>query len=154
MEGGRRLEATSHVTKLVTNSKVHKEPIVIVDGGALRPRPNEGYMSVNWLEYDGDNDLKTCLQKIILILEKKLNVKDNHWLPVINVKKAIDRIKTGTSDNRLMQFLYKPEFKPDFKWDDPSHSGVYGYSHSHEDALIGDLMAEVVEPLHKAKDYK
>ena len=87
------------------------------------------------------------------IIEKKLTVK-NHLLPVINVKKAIDYIKAKDPDKSIIQFLYKPEFKPKSKWDDPSHSGVFGYSHSHKDALIGDLMAQVVESLHKAKDYK
>lgn len=150
MEDGQPLEAASHVTKLVKNIHVHEGEIA--DGEALRPRPDEEYMSVNWLEYDGDNDLKTCLQKIICILKKKMNVKNNHWLPVVNVKKAIEYIKAESPDKRKIQFLYKPEFKPKFKWDDPSHSGVYGYSY--EDAMIGDLMMDVVESLEKAKDYK
>lgn len=153
MKDGDPLEPTSHVTKLVKDTQVHKEPIVIVDGTELIPRKTEEYMSVNWLEYDGDSELDTCLKKIIKIYGKKMKVT-NHWLPVINVKKAIDYIKTETEENRIIQFLYKPEFKPKSKWDDPSHSGVFGYSHSHKDALIGDLMAQVVESLHKAKDYK
>ena len=88
MKDGDPLEPTSHVTKLVKDTQVHKEPIVIVDGTELIPRKTEEYMSVNWLEYDGDSELDTCLKKIIKIYGKKMKVT-NHWLPVINVKKAI-----------------------------------------------------------------
>ena len=154
MEDGDPIEPASHVTKLVKNSKVYKSAEGnIVDGTELIPRPSEEYMSVNWLEYDGDMDIDVCLMKIMAIYEKKFTVT-NHRLPVINVKKAIDYVKAESPDKRSIQFLYKPEFKPESKWDDPSHSGVYGYSHSHEDALIGDLIAQVVESLHTAKDYK
>ena len=152
MEDGDPIEPASHVTKLVKNSKVHKSAEGnIVDGSELIPRPNEEYMSVNWLEYDGDKDFDTCLKKIMAIYEKKMSVT-SQWLPVLNVKKAIDYIKAGTVDKRILEFLYKPEFKSECGYDDPSHSGVYGFTC--EDELIGDLMMDIVEPLQKAKNFR
>lgn len=153
MNDGDPLDSASKVTKIVPNSKAHNG--TKVDGCVLRPRKNEEYMSVNWLEYDGDKDLETCLTKImnIYLLEKRMNVKDNNWLPVINVQKAIEIVRAELS--KAMKVLYKPELQPAYSYNDPSHSGAYGYSGvDHEDALIGDLISEVVESLHKAKDYK
>ena len=154
MNDGDPLDPASHVTKLVKGSKVHDG--VRVDGVEFIPRPTDEYMSVNWLEYEGDSNLDTCLKKIMnnYLYEKGMNVKNTNWLPVINVKKAIEYVKARSSD-RILKFLYKPELKPEYPYDDPSHSGVYGYSPiDHENAMIGDLLSDVVGSLRKAKDFK
>jgi hypothetical protein len=45
--------------------------------------------------------------------------------------------------------------QPEYPYDDPSHSGVYDYpTIDHEKAMIGDLLSDVVESLHKAEDFK
>lgn len=153
MNDGDPLNSASHVTKIVSISKVHDG--TRVDGGALIPRPTEEYLSVNWLEYEGDNDLEVCLKKIMHIYthEKSMNIKKSNRLPVINIKKAIEYVKAALPD-RTLRVLYKPELKPEYSYNDPSHSGAYGYSpEDHEDAMIGELISDVVESLHTAEDY-
>ena len=149
---GDPLPLSSHVTKLVKNSQIHiNGEEKVVDGLALIPRSIENYLSVNWLEFNGNQGFEVCLQKILEIYRAKREVRNNQWLPVINTKKAIDYIKNESEDQRVLRILYKPEMPPAFSYEDPSHSGVYGYSH--EDALIGDLLCEVVESLTQVKDF-
>ncbi len=143
------LPPTSHITKLVKKSLVHNGGKI--DGKALLPRPKEDYMSVNWLEYDGNTDLEVCVQNIINIYKDKLKVKKNDRLPIINVQRAIEYVKAETDDRRKIQILYKPELKPDHTYGDPSHSGVYGYSH--EDVIIGELLTDIVQQVHRAENF-
>jgi len=131
----------SHITRHLYNRQVHFTNTnggkAFPDGSAFMLRQGESYLSVNWIEFEGCSDINEGLCQILEFLRNKRTVKNNDWLPVINVKQVIEHILNESEDNRLLKILYEPSHN------DPSHSGIYGYTH--KDAMIGDLIAEAVD---------
>jgi hypothetical protein len=63
---------------------------------------------------------------------------------VLNVRTVINYVRENGPDNRVLSVLHEPEE------DDPSHSGIYGYGF--EDDWVADLIAEVVQEIHPARE--
>src|SRR5690606_21147980 len=132
---------TDHVCRLCGQTKCSDgQPL----GVAFLPRPDDKYLSTNWLEWTGEAS-RTDQLRIIRqhLTDKGMNLPANGCLAVLHVQTVIDHVRSRASDARVLAVHHEPERL------DPSHSGVYGYTA--EDQLIADLIAQVVQEVHKAQ---
>ena len=103
---------------------------------AFELRPSEDYLSVNWLEFLDDSDLKAAVAQVRTVFrEKGYTVKPNGRfvaLGVGEVKAAVAAI-TGTArvERRRLD-------------DDESHCGVFGYTT--DDFAVAVEIAALVDP--------
>lgn len=105
-------------------------------------RPDEEFLSVNWLEYFG---LKDCQEQMSQVRQNiRLNLTPRAKFAVLNVGNVINYVRENGPDNRALSVFHEPEE------DDPSHSGIHGYGF--EDDWVADLIAEVVQETHPAKE--
>ena len=104
---------------------------------AFELRPGEAYLSTNWLEYFHDHDRRTQIAGVRQALtDKGFQVRRAARFAVLNVGAAV----AACSDklNLAIQFVALGESH------DPSHTGIYGYTTSHD--LAAATLAESVSP--------
>lgn len=102
-------------------------------------RPNEEFLSVNWLECFDLQDREAQITQVRQVI--RLTLQATAKIAVLNVGGIIDRVHRNS--DRVLAVLHEPE------QDDPSHSGIHGYRH--EDHLVADLIAEEVRGTYPAK---
>lgn len=100
-------------------------------------KPDEKFLSVNWLEYFDTQDQQAQITQVRQVIRLKLGAKAK--FAVLNVAKVVDYVKENGPDNRVLAVLHEPEE------DNPSHSGIHGYRP--EDDWVADLIAEVIEEI-------
>ena len=110
------------------------------NGTALMPRGDE-CLSVNWLEYFDLPDQEAQIAQVRQVIG--IGVAAKGKFAVLNVGEVIDYVRENDPDNRVLDILHEPEEN------DPSHSGICGYSH--DDYLVGDLIAEIVRGTYPAR---
>jgi hypothetical protein len=108
-------------------------------GASFMLRPDEEFLSVNWMEYFGDIGQDAQINKICESIE--LSLAASGLFAVLNVGEIIDQIQKNSE--KQLAVLYEPTSG------DPSHSGVYGYGY--EDDLVADLIAEFVLKTYPSK---
>jgi hypothetical protein len=115
----------------------------------LRPanmqRPADEYLSTNWLEciaVPSRADQLTVIRQHLTNKGRKLTA--NGRLAVLHLQTVIDHVRLSAPDARKLAAHHEPILPTD-----PSHSGIYGYTA--DDQLIADLIAQVVQEVHKAK---
>ena len=102
-------------------------------------KPDEGYLSVNWLEYFGDIGRAEQLAEIRRHIS--LSLASSGKLAILNVKKTLEYVSDSGMAN--LSILHEPTSR------DPSHSGIHGYTY--EDDLIAGLLTEVVQENNPAQ---
>lgn len=111
-------------------------------GASFMLRTDDEFLSVNWLEYFG---LKDCQEQMSQVRQNiRLNLAPRAKFAVLNVGNVINYVRENGPDNRVLSVLHEPEE------DDPSHSGIHGYGF--EDDWVADLIAEVVQEIHPARE--
>ena len=107
------------------------------DAFLLRAEKNELYLSTNWLEYFDPNDRQTQISSVIQSLQRKgRTVKRSESFSVINVGEATIQCKR--------QYKLTIFFRNLNELNDPSHSGIYGYTK--HNAKVALLLARLVSP--------
>ncbi len=84
---------------------------------AFRLRPNEEYLSVNWLEHFGASDLNTaivCLREVFL--NKPYRLQSKARFAVLNVEAVKNAVREATKS--------EPSIKHLPSRNDPSHAGI------------------------------
>ena len=104
--------------------------------------PGHDFLSVNWLEYFDLPDQQAQLTQVRQNI--RLNLAPRAKFAVLNVGNVINYVRENGPDNRALSVFHEPEE------DDPSHSGIHGYGF--EDDWVADLIAEVVQETHPAKE--
>jgi len=117
-----------------------------VTGTAFRPRQVDEYLSVNWLEFFHLADQQDEIREVRKVLSSKLTLGAKAKIAVLNVGKTIKYVRTKSPDARNLSVLHEP------KEDDPSHSGIYRFQH--DDHLIADLIAEMVQETYPAREIE
>ncbi len=110
-------------------------------GASFILKPDEEFLSVNWLEYFDVPDQQAQITQVRQVIRLNLGAKAK--FAVLNVAKVVDYVKENGPDNRVLAVLHEPEE------DDPSHSGIHGYRL--EDDWVADLIAEVIEEIYPAR---
>ena len=136
---GDRLPDKDHISRYCKfTSLVNDQP----SRASFMLRPDEEFLSVNWLEYFG---LKDCQEQMSQVRQNiTLNLTPRAKFAVLNVGNVINYVRENGPDNRALSVFHEPEE------DDPSHSGIHGYGF--EDDWVADLIAEVVQETHPAKE--
>lgn len=133
-----------HVSRYVKYTHIAKNGRVL--GKAFRLRENENSLSVNWLEFFDLRDKKAEVQKIReAFADKGRGVGTKAKFVVLNVGEMREYVQQESDDNRILSVLHDPQDN------DLSHSGIYNMRH--DDPIIGDLIAELVneEQIYPAK---
>jgi hypothetical protein len=132
-----------HVARLC---KPTQAPEGQIQPTAFMLRPEEEYLSVNWLEILNcscrDSEINGLRQ---LYSRKFLSVGAGARITVLNVGEICEKVRTVSPDNRELKVLHKPELladDPSLKVDDLSHSGIYNLNEDNH--LIAELIVEEV----------
>ena len=102
--------------------------------GAFQPRVGEDYLSVNWLEFFGANDLATAVDEMREVFGASFDLRASGRFAVLNVGDAALRVLEDTG------YAVRAEHLPTD--DNSSHAGIVGYSH--DDAEVARTLAEMV----------
>ena len=105
--------------------------------GAFRLRPNEEYLSANWLEYFHDSDRPAQLAGVRQALAGKgFRMSRAARFAVLNVAGAVSRCQELL--DTPIRFVALGDTR------DPSHTGIYGYGSGNPAVAAG--LAAVVSP--------
>jgi hypothetical protein len=140
---GPEIPGTDHVCRLCGATKCDEDGRPV--GDAFMLRPAEAYLSTNWLEGIGAParaDQRATVRRHLA--DKGMNLSANARLAVLHLHTVIEHVRSWSPDARVITAHHEPEPL------DPSHSGLYGYTA--DDQLIADLIAQVVEEVHKARE--
>lgn len=106
-----------HVSRYCKPSTVEGD---IVMASAFQLKPDEEYLSVNWLEYFGLQDVEQAIQRVRLAFQQKgYDVRKNGRFAVLSVDE-VSRVIRQTF-NRSLTIEHRPTCR------DPSHAGISGY---------------------------
>lgn len=140
---GPNIPASNHVSRLCGVARCDDDGRP--RGAAFMLRPNEPYLSVNWLEQTGASSREQQLAIVRKHLANKgMKLPEKGRLAMLHLQIVFDQVEMGTPDSRRLSAHHEPD-QPH----DPSHSGIYGYSA--EDQLIADLMADAVHEHYAAR---
>ena len=102
---------------------------------AFRLRPEEEYLSTNWLEYFHDSDCTEQLAGVRQALAgKSFRMARSARFAVLNVGVAVSRCQELL--DAPIRFIALGDLR------DPSHTGIYGYA-NHNTAVAAALAAMV-----------
>jgi hypothetical protein len=116
-----------------------------VTGAAFMLRPNDRYLSVNWLEFLQLASREEEIREIRRVLSSQLTLGTYAKIAVLKVGDVRNRVLNESPDSRNLSVLHEPVDE-----DDPSHSGIYGMGV--EDQLLADLIAEVILDTYPAQE--
>jgi hypothetical protein len=145
---GPEIPGTDHVCRFCGKLTCDDDGRPLGDAFMLRrantQRSADQYLSTNWLECTGAPSRADQLAIIREHLTNKGRKLTSHGrLAVPHLQTVIDYVRTNAPDARRLTARHEPEPS------DPSHSGIYGYTA--DDHLIADLIAQVVQEVHKAR---
>lgn len=138
---GDQLPESNHITRFCKGTQVNEDGTV--SPAAFELRPNEEYLSINWLENLKLSDRSSEINELRSVLQKKLTFGKNAKLTVLNVGEVFKNVFQKSGDRRKLRFLHEPE--PD----DPSHSGIYDTKV--DEILISQLIVECIIETYSAK---
>ena len=130
---GEHLDDHDHVPRYCKPSTVGRDGLPMA--AAFRPRRDEDYLSVNWLEYFGAQDARAAVNLVRETFRRKgYGVRKNGRFAVLNIGAAKSSVR-GSLD-RLLRVEYMPLD------DDPSHSGIVGFTTDDLDIAV-ELRAQL-----------
>jgi hypothetical protein len=140
---GPEVPGTNHVSRLCGATKCDENGRPV--GDAFMLRAADAFLSINWLEYTGAQTRADQLAAVRRhLIDKGMKLTTNGRLAVLHLQTVIDHVRSRSLDGRSITAHHEPEPL------DPSHTGLYGYTG--DDQLIADLIAQVVEEVHKARE--
>ena len=121
---------SDHIARYCGGSSVESDGTI--NRMAFRLRKDEGYLSVNWLEFLEKTSREEAIAEVRNVLRKKLTLGSRSRIAVADVGSLINHIRA----ERILNVQHEPELP-----DEPSHSGIFGYGI--DDGLIELMIAEV-----------
>ncbi len=118
-------------------------------GAAFSLRPNEKFLSVNWLEYFSRDDRNGQIEKVLSDVNRAQKTGKTSKLALFDLAKAISFVSSATDGAIQLSATHEPI-------DDPlneSHAGLRGYLV--DNVLVENALAEIVVetvPAHRTED--
>jgi hypothetical protein len=139
-----------HISRWCKPSHVDQE-VVSVLAFMLEESDTDDALSVNWLEFLNKPNRLSEIAEIQLILSKKMRkVSKNSRIAVLNVGKAVSEVNEQLAGKLSVTILHNPT-KEEGKWEDPSHSGIYGLTRNNSDALTAaTFLRDIICEKHPA----
>jgi len=123
----KKINDSDHVSRYCSPVKV-KDGIPLPT--AFIPRPNEKFLSVNWLEYFHESDICTCLQRVQEVMcNKGYWIKRNGRFAVFNIGKLKAEFFEVTKSMHI-EIRHMPSMN------DQSHAGIFT---TNDTDLVGDI---------------
>ncbi len=129
---------SDHIARYCGGSSVESDGTI--NRMAFRLRKDEGYLSVNWLEFLEKTSREEAIAEVRNVLRKKLTLGSRSRIAVADVGSLINHIRA----ERILNVQHEPELP-----DDPSHSGIFGYGI--DDGLIELMIAEVFQASYPSR---
>ena len=117
-----------------------------ISGPAFLLGRDHDHLSVNWLEFLAANSESEAIQALREVLASKLTLRKSAQMAVLNVGEVREHVEQEDPGSRNLEILHWP----DDEYDDPSHSGIFGYTL--EDLGIALLIAQKVRATYPALD--
>lgn len=137
---GPELPDSEHVARYCSRSRCDDEGRPL--GTAFMPKPEEPYLSVNWLEKTGANCRSEQLDLIRhFAAAGGLTLRASGKFAVLALSTTLAWVQEQAS--RRLSVCHEPIGQTD-----PTHCGIYGYSP--EDQMVADLLALKVSEVHPA----
>lgn len=140
---GDQVPGPHHIARFCRPLQVADEKI---QATAFMLRPDEEYLSVNWLEFLDCSSRDSEINEVRKIYSVKLSVGASAKLAVLNVGEVREKVLTESPDRRRIEVLHDP-IEDDVS--DPSHSGIYNLKE--DDELIAELILETVLDTYPAR---
>jgi len=140
---GDKIPDPDHIARFCRPMQVSEGQI---QATAFMLRPDEEYLSVNWLEYLNCSSRDQEINEIRNIYSEKLNVGKLAKTAILNVGDVREKVFTESPDKRNIEVLHAP-IENDVH--DPSHSGIHNLKQ--DDELIAELILETVHETHPAR---
>ena len=135
-----------NVTRQCRKRDMEEDGTPSADAFLLREQKNELYLSTNWLEYFDPSDRRVQISGVIQSLKRKgRTVKRSESFSVINVGAATIHCRRQCKLTIVFRSLNEIN--------DPSHSGIYGYTK--HNAKVALLLARLVSrsDVYHARDF-
>ena len=131
-----------HVARYCSRSRYDGD--VVLPAAFQLKKPNEKYLSVNWLEYFGLSTTDEALSRICADKRTKgFSIRNTGCFAMLNAGfiRSISSDPSGLSDNSgFLTVIHLPENG------DESHSGIGGFEDSGADLFLADVLAESISP--------
>lgn len=116
----------------------------------LEKNDTDDALSVNWLEYLNCPDRSSEITEIQQLLSKKMkSVNKNSRIAVLNVGQALTAVNECLNGQLPATVLHNPD-KEEGKWEDPSHSSIYGLPRNGLDLVAATALRDAIKELHPA----
>ena len=115
---------------------------------AFKPRSNEAFLSVNWLESLGLSGRLAQIEVVRRVLAGKRTVGATAQFAILNVGQACETVRRNSLDHTVLTVRHEPEIESG-RPQDTSHSGIYGVPA--DDNTVPELLAAAVLEAHRAK---
>jgi len=136
MAQGDIIPNSDHVARQVGGSKIDRGRVT---AAAFELKPGEEYLSVNWLEFFGDSNRASQIDKIrSVFVEKGYSLGAKARFTVLNVGEAREYVKKECPNNTSISFAHEPTE------DDPSHCGILDTA-LNDEFIIAELLAELTD---------
>lgn len=143
---GDQIPDPDHIARLCHNKHVSDGQI---QATAFMLRPDEPYLSVNWLEFLNCSNRDSEINEIRNVYSLKFNrIGAKAKIAVLNVGEVREKILTESPDRRKIEILHDPDPIEDGP-PDPSHSGIYNLKQ--DDELIAEMILEIVHEAYPAR---
>lgn len=135
------LSDDDHISRYCKPSAIDESGRPMANAFSLRQ--GENHLSVNWLEYFNETELNAAVERVREVFHSKgFTLRPNGRFAVLNVEAAKTAVHEAVG--RTLNIDHLPLS------DDPSHSGILGYSS--EDLAVAVELAALITPqdIHQA----
>ena len=123
-----------HISRYAKTTSIINDEIT---GSAFSLRSTENSLSVNWLEFFGENNIEINVNNVKqAFIDKRFNLGAGAKFVVLNVLRMREFVSSETEGNVELSVEHDPY--PD----DPSHSEVLGIPE--DDMMVEELLAELI----------
>jgi hypothetical protein len=138
-----------HFTRWCKPSHVDVD-VIGVDAFLLEEKDTDNALSVNWLEFLNCADRASEIAEIQRVLSSKLKkVSKNSLIAVLNVSTALAAVDESLSGKLALAVLHNPA-RDEGKWDDPSHSSIYGLTRDQDAQTAATALRDAIAEVHAA----
>lgn len=130
---GDNIPSDHHIARLCGSKGIEGDQIT---AAAFLPRPDEAYLSVNWIEHLGCLDRPSEIAEIRRRYAATFRLKKKYRIALLNVGLTCSEVSQKSEDHRCLSATHEPVPADD------SHSALLGFSDN--DLLIAELILSTV----------
>jgi hypothetical protein len=134
---GDRIRDRDHISRYCPFTKI-SETTRKPSGAAFQLRPNETYISVNWLEHFSSLSRDEQIEEIRKVLALKMKgIGATAKLAIYNAGEIVQKFSSPADSVRV---LHEPLLNPVA---DPSHAGIFDFDSSRDEQLLTLLLSQI-----------